>query len=104
MRTDREYVENMQINQQIYVLDDREMGTVKIGCSRTPKDRQRALSKALGREIILAYMRTTEVDAFRAENAIHRSLQEHRVAREWFTIPVETAIAAVDRELNKRCA
>lgn len=87
------------MSQSIYVLADAVAGAVKIGCSCVPKERRRALSKRIGRDLELAFEAPAPRDAFRLERAIHHDLAAHRIAREWFGIGRDEAISAVKRQM-----
>lgn len=87
----------MKASQQIYLLLDPNTRLIKIGCSRVPRERRRALSKAIGRELILIYRRKIERDAFRFESGLHRAFAAARVHREWFAVAPEDIIAEIRR-------
>lgn len=74
-------------------------GLIKIGCSRTPQDRFRQLSKrySLFGKLRLLGMIGIARDAFRVENTVHKLLDHKRCFGEWFDVSETEAITAIRR-------
>ena len=73
-------------------------GFCKIGCTRTPDLRLQQLRRSLNDAALnMVHVRRVERDAFRVERAIHYRLAAHRIAREWFAVSPERAIAVINQ-------
>jgi hypothetical protein len=71
-------------------------GICKIGISFDPESRLRSLLTGHGIGLELVHVETADNDAARLiERAAHRMLEKTRSAGEWFKVPVEKAIQAV---------
>lgn len=73
-------------------------GMFKIGMASNPRARIAGLQTGSPLELKLVHRRSVpKAHARRAEKRIHKSLRRYRVRGEWFSGPVDLAIAEIDR-------
>lgn len=82
--------------QFVYVMTG-ELGFVKIGICRPPEFPADALKTGSIRPLEIVWVVATNGDAHEIELDAHRILGSSRHSDEWFAIPVESAIKAVER-------
>jgi hypothetical protein len=83
----------------VYVMRS-ENGLVKIGRSRNPEKRRKALQATSGFPVELIHHWPSEAPST-VERAAHLLLSEHRKAGEWFDVSVEDAVAAIENAVQQ---
>jgi len=79
------------------------MGKVKIGISRDPEKRLRQLQLANPGEVRILHLRafSTRPSAAFVERALHKKFAAHRLLGEWFDIPADRAVKALDAQRDR---
>jgi hypothetical protein len=80
----------------VYVIAGHQ-GTVKVGYSTNPRMRLAALQTASPGPLEMVHVLATDIDGRMIEAEVHRILDRHRLAGEWFDVSPEVAIEAVGR-------
>jgi hypothetical protein len=83
----------------IYVIQS-EAGPVKVGTSRKPHTRLFVLTRQQPYDAHIAWLARHPAELI-VEEITHRKLARYRLRGEWFNVPVETAIAALNETLGE---
>jgi hypothetical protein len=71
----------------LYAIKDLESGLIKLGYSRDPRDRLRALQTGSSNRLhLLYYASVGDSDARLLESQLHSDLNHYRVRGEWFRL------------------
>lgn len=81
--------------QFVYVIRG-EHGMSKIGISTNPEARLSALQTGSAHPLSFAYVATVAKNALSVEQKAHTMLRRHRTTGEWFDIPTEMAVGALN--------
>lgn len=76
----------MPSKQHVYAMQDCDTGLIKFGISCEPEARASAIAKDFSANVEILGILKAE-DAKASEKFIHKSLAEHRVMGEWFSLP-----------------
>jgi hypothetical protein len=88
------------MNARVYVAEGMNW-PVKVGCSISPSVRRHGLRNQIGEPVEIVFITAPLIDARQVEARVHRLLAPHAVGGEWFDIPTERAIEAVDRVMGE---
>lgn len=83
----------MKSNTFIYVIHDNFSGRVKIGRSRDPYARLKALQTTCPTGLAISGF--FEVGSYKAETEAHKFFEEYRLHGEWFDVSVDKAISEI---------
>jgi hypothetical protein len=78
----------------VYVVTG-DHGRVKIGVSTNPSARMAQLRTASAFPLEFAFIGVTPASGYEIEQAAHAILSSHRQSGEWFAVPADMAVAAV---------
>jgi hypothetical protein len=78
----------------LYIMESG-TGDLKIGISKNPKARLRAMRSHNASEVEIVHVQELGDDAWKVEGHAHRLLKPHHIKGEWFSTSVERALAAI---------